>query len=230
MLVETAHKLHQPTYNHPLKVASNVACDTVSGMTSPPPGYESHNEYLALGGVPRHIYFERMNRGESPQFIVESYLTSWDAGWPLEYRGVQFRNYHLLCDHLENTKVIRRPIPRSESIPVLSVYDRYAERDVLAWLAGNGYLAKEDAESYIAMVVAPFRRDSPTQNPRAKRFDAFSDTSCVQCRIETSPKQRMIRPKEKNDLSFTKAAMRRDFNPDKYEVWCRSCVAKIPRT
>lgn len=172
-------------------------------MRNPPPGYESHNEYLALGGVPRHIYFERVTRSD-PQVVVEGYLHDWDANNPVVYRGQTFGSYHLFCDHLESTGVIRRPTPRSEGVAITSVYDQYAERDVLMWLAGNGYLARDDADNFIAMVVAPFRRDVPTQNPRARRFDGFLEAKCIKCGIETSTKQRMIRLNHPNTCLLQK--------------------------
>jgi len=193
-------------------------------MIQPPNGYDSHSEYLALGGVPRHIYFDRVGKGETPQSVVESYLKTWDPGEPLNYRGIQFRNYHLLCDHLESIGVLHKPTPRSEKTTIESVYDRYAERDVLMWLAGNYYLARPDADNYIGMVVAPFRREVITTNPRSRRFDAFPSVQCVKCACITDTKQRMIRCKEPSGLPFSKAAMRRDFDPSKYEVWCRSCL------
>ena len=194
-----------------------------------PDGFDSINEYLALAGIPANLYYMAKAAGKDLKAFAEGYLTEWDAGDPITVLGIRFRNYHLMCNHLEDLGIIRKPSKRSEKVTVQSVYDRYAERDVLMWLAGNDRLSRPDALEQIARVVAPFRKDvDVSTDPRSRRHESFHDPKCVRCGFNTEDKltTRIIRPKLASDPSFTVASRRRDFDPEKYEVWCRSCVSK----
>lgn len=216
---------------------------TVRNMTSRPvpPGFQSHNHCLAANGIPRDIYYGWLEAGKDPlmeagaAFALNpptdpanpaSAQPRWDTLWPCTYKGITYRNYHVLCDHLERTGVIRKWQPRHLH-ETLSPYD-IPERDVLQWLTATGRLAGPDADEWIARAVAPLRQDSEHhRNFRANRRKGVLADACVRCRVDltSDPGRAFIRPIDPNDRPFTAACKRKDFDHTKYETWCRSCVS-----
>jgi hypothetical protein len=123
-----------------------------------PPEFIDHEDAYRRGGVPKDIYFARLQAGESAEQILYGPYLTWDASWPTTYLGHRFRTHYELCDHLEATGVIHPPTKSHLEGP-----PQLAERDVLAWLDASGYLSKPDAQAWVMLVAAQIRpQPSPT--------------------------------------------------------------------
>jgi hypothetical protein len=205
-----------------------------------PPGFQSHNHFLAANGIPRDVYFGWIAEGKDPvaeatkAFALQpptdpnDIMTShpaWDASWPCTYKGRQFPTYHAMCDALEKEGILRKWRLRNFG-EQLGPYEM-PERHVLMWLAATGRLAGDDADKWIARVVAPLRHDSEHHsNIRANRREGVDTSSCARCGVDLTekPTHALIRPKDPKDRPFTSACKSKGFDPSKYHAWCRSCV------